>query len=87
MNNIIWTPTAWKEYIEWQGQDRKTLKRINQLVQDIQRNGVSMGIGKPEPLKYRPAWSRRIDEVNRLVYNADDMQNLIIFSCTGHYED
>ena len=46
-----------------------------------------MGIGKPEPLKYRPAWSRRIDEVNRLVYNADDMQNLIIFSCKGHYED
>ncbi len=87
MNNIIWTPTAWKEYTEWQGQDRKTLKRINQLVQDIQRNGLSMGIGKPEPLKYRPAWSRRIDEVNRLVYNADDMQNLIIFSCKGHYED
>ena len=55
MNNIIWTPTAWKEYTEWQGQDRKTLKRINQLVQDIQRNGLSMGIGKPEPLKYRPA--------------------------------
>ena len=87
MNNIIWTPTAWKEYIAWQGQDRKTLKRINQLVQDIQRNGVSMGIGKPEPLKYRPAWSRRIDEVNRLVYNADDMQKLVIFSSKGHYED
>lgn len=86
MNNIIWTPTTWKEYTEWQGQDRKTLKRINQLVQDIQRNGLSMGIGKPEPLKYRPAWSR-IDEVNRLIYNADDMQNLIIFSCKGHYED
>lgn len=87
MNNIIWTPIAWKEYNEWQGQDRKTLKRINQLVQDIQRNGLSMGIGKPEPLKYRPAWGRRIDEVNRLVYNADDMQNLVIFSCKGHYED
>ena len=45
MNNIIWTPTAWKQYVEWQGQDRKTLKRINQLVQDIQRNGLSIGIG------------------------------------------
>lgn len=87
MNNIIWTPIAWKEYVDWQGQDRKTLKHINQLILDIQRNGLSKGIGKPEPLKYRPVWSRCIDETNRLVYNADDMQNLIIFSCKGHYED
>ncbi len=87
MTNIIWTPTAWKEYVDWQRQDKKTLKRINQLIQDIQRNGLSHGIGKPEPLKYYPAWIRRIDEANRLVYNADEMQNLIIFSCEGHYKD
>lgn len=86
MNNIIWTSTAWKEYVEWQGQDRKNLKRINQLLQDNQRNGISIGIGKTEPLKYRPVWSRQIDKANCLVYNADDMQNLIIFSCKDHYE-
>lgn len=87
MNNLVWTPTAWKEYVSWQQQDKKTLKRINQLIQDIQRNGLSNGIGKPEPLRYCPAWSRRIDDANRLIYNADKMQNLIIFSCKGHYQD
>lgn len=87
MNNLIWTPTAWEEYCDWQIADRKMLRRINDLIKDIRRNGLDKGIGKPEPLKYRPAWSRRIDKKNRLVYNADKNNNLIIFSCEGHYEE
>ena len=67
--------------------DKKTLRKINALIKDIERNGLSEGIGKPEPLKYRKAWSRRIDQENRLVYNFDAQQNLLIISCKGHYED
>lgn len=85
--NLIWTPTAWAEYVSWQAEDRKTLKRINELLKDIERNGLRKGKGKPEPLRYYPAWSRRIDEKNRLVYNADETGNLIVFSCKGHYQD
>ncbi|WP_042338734.1 Txe/YoeB family addiction module toxin [Desulfosporosinus youngiae] len=67
--NKIWTDEAWEDYLYWQTQDKKTLKRINQLIQDIDRNGNN-GIGKPEALSYSLAgfWSRRIDETNRLVY-------------------
>ena len=67
--------------------DKKMLKKINALIKDIERNGLSEGIGKPEPLKYRKARSRRIDHENRLVYNFDAQQNLLIISCKGHYED
>ena len=70
----------------WQLQDKKIVKKINELVKDIERNGLSNGIGHPEPLKYRKAWSRRIDHANRLVYNIDN-GNLWIISCKGHYED
>lgn len=87
MHNLIWTPTAWEEYMAWQAENRKTIKRINTLIKDIRRNGLRTGIGKPEPLRYIPAWSRRIDEANRLVYAVDEQQNLVIFSCQGHYED
>ena len=85
--NKIWSDLAWEEYLQWQMLDKKTLKRINALIKDIERNGISDGIGKPEPLKYRKAWSRRIDHENRLVYNVDSNQNLMIISCKGHYED
>lgn len=68
-------------------QDKKTLKKINELVKDIERNGVLCGIGKPEALKYRKAYSRRIDTTNRLVYDVDEHGNLWIISCKGHYED
>ena len=85
--NKIWSDLAWDEYLQWQMLDKKTLKRINALIKDIERNGLSEGIGKPEPLKYRKAWSRRIDHENRLVYNFDAQQNLLIISCKGHYED
>lgn len=85
--NKIWSDIAWEEYLQWQMLDKKTLKKINALIKDIERNGLAEGIGKPEPLKYRKAWSRRIDHENRLVYNLDSNQNLMIISCKGHYED
>ena len=85
--NKIWSDLAWDEYLQWQMLDKKMLKKINALIKDIERNGLSEGIGKPEPLKYRKAWSRRLDHENRLVYNFDAQQNLLIISCKGHYED
>jgi toxin YoeB len=82
-----WYEEAWEEYLEWQSEDKKTLKKINALIKDIQRNG-NKGIGKPEPLKSELDgwWSRRIDEKNRLVYKIND-NNIIIASCKGHYDD
>ncbi len=81
-----WSDKAWDDYLYWQTQDKKTLLKINKLVKDIERNGLSEGIGKPEPLRYRKGWSRRIDEKNRLVYDIDESGNILIASCRGHYE-
>lgn len=83
---LAWTNEAWSDYIYWQGQDKKTLKRINKLITDTKRS-LFDGIGKPEPLKENLSgfWSRRIDESNRLVYTVDDNQ-LTIISCCYHYE-
>ena len=85
--NKLWSDKAWDDYLSWQTLDKKTLRRINALVKDIERNGPAIGIGKPEALKYRKAWSRRIDHVNRLVYDIDESKNLWIISCKGHYEE
>lgn len=85
--NIVFTSTAWSHYTEWQQEDKKVVKRINQLIKSIERDGLLEGIGKPEPLKHRKACSRRIDKENRLVYNFDENRNLIIFSCKDHYEE
>jgi len=85
--NKLWADEAWDEYVSWQSEDRKTLKRINMLIKDIESNGLSIGIGKPEPLKYRKGWSRRIDHANRLIYDFDESNNLWIISCKGHYDD
>ncbi len=83
---LAWTGEAWADYVYWQSQDKKTLKRINRLTRDALRTPFS-GIGKPEALKANLAgfWSRRIDESNRLVYIVDDKQ-LVIISCRYHYE-
>lgn len=70
--NKLWSDRAWDEYLYWQQQDKKIIRKINDLVKDIERNGLSAGIGHPEPLKHRKAWSRRIDHANRLVYNIDN---------------
>lgn len=85
--NVIFSPTAWIQYTEWQKTDKKIVKKINDLIQDIQRNGFFVGIGKPEPLKGKKAMSRRITHEQRLVYVGDEHQNLFIISCKGHYED
>ena len=74
------------DYLYWQTQDKKTLKKINDLLKDIERNGAEKGIGKPEPLKYRPGWSRHIDDKNRLVYDVQE-NHLYIIACKGHYND
>lgn len=86
MNNIF-SEKAWEDYINWQMEDKTMVKKINELIKDINRNGLSIGIGKPEPLKQRKAWSRRITQEHRLVYNFDENRNLIILSCSGHYEN
>ena len=86
--NKLWTDDGWTDYLYWQSQDKKTLKRINELIKDIERNGALNGIGKPEALKYRKGFSRRIDETNRLVYAIDEngvLWILWIISCRGHY--
>ena len=70
----------------WQTQDKKTLKKINDLLEDIRRNGALQGIGKPEALKNYPGYSRRIDKENRLVYMIDELKNIKVISCKGHYE-
>jgi toxin YoeB len=87
MNDLIFAPDAFRQYIDWQTEDKKTLKRINLLIRDIQRNGFMQGIGKPEALKHQKAYSRHIDDDNRLIYAGDEKQNLKILSCKGHYED
>lgn len=83
---LSWTREAWSDYKYWQTQDKKTLKRINKLVQDTLRSPFE-GIGKPEPLKESLAgfWSRRIDDSHRLVYAVEKKQ-LTIISCRYHYE-
>ena len=82
---LLWEDRAWEDYLYWQGQDKKTLKRINALIKDIQRN-LFEGIGKPEPLKENLSgwWSRRIDDTNRIVYFEKDGV-IYIVSCRGHY--
>ena len=86
--NKNFTDKGFEDYVYWQTQDRKTLKRINALIKDIERNGIAEGIGNPEPLKYEMSgyWSRRIDEKNRLIYYIDENGILWIDSCRGHYE-
>jgi toxin YoeB len=86
VRRVLFTPDAWDDYVYWQGQDRKTLKRINQLIRETHRTPFE-GIGKPEPLKANLSgfWSRRIDDTNRLVYEADDWQVSVV-SCRYHYQ-
>ena len=86
IDTLAWTREAWADYVYWQGQDKKTLKRINKLLTNTQR-GPFEGIGKPEPLKENLSefWSRRIDGANRLVYAVNDHQ-LTVISCRYHYD-
>ena len=89
----LWWDDAWNDYISWQSEDKKYLRRTNKLITDIERNGYN-GIGKPEPLKGSLAdwWSVKIDDANRLVFKItgekeSSKRNLEIYACKGHYDD
>ena len=83
---IAWTDEAWADYVYWQSRDKKTITRINRLIQDIERNGNMSGIGKPEQLRYelQGYFSRHIDDCNRLVY-VKEGDTVTIISCRYHY--
>ncbi|MCX4337890.1 MAG: Txe/YoeB family addiction module toxin [Bacteroidales bacterium] len=83
---LLWEDRAWDDYLYWQTQDKKVLKRVNLLIKDIRRNPFD-GVGKPEPLKNNLSgwWSRRIDETNRIVYYEQD-GIIYVVSCRGHYD-
>jgi len=86
MSNLTFSDKGWDDYLYWQFTDKSIIRKINELFKDIKRNGHE-GIGKPEPLKYRKAWSRRINQEHRLVYTLDESGNVFILSLKGHYED
>lgn len=83
---LAWTPEAWADYLYWQTQDKKTLKRINTLIQESLRTPFD-GIGNPDALKETlfGFWLRRIDDTHRLVYAVEDAE-LVVIACRYHYE-
>jgi len=83
---ITFSKISWEDYLSWQAEDKKTLRKINELIKDIQRTPFE-GKGKPEPLKYDLSgyWSRRIDREHRLVYQVDKNE-IRIYSCKYHYD-
>ena len=86
MGDITFAEDAWEEYLFWQGQDKKTLRKINSLLKDIQRNPFT-GLGKPEPLHdLEGNWSRRINDKDRLVYQIVEGR-VVVKQCRGHYDD
>ena len=86
MKRIIFSQNSWEDYISWQSEDRKMLKKINELIKDIERTPYK-GLGKPEALKYDLTgyWSRRIDREHRLVYQVIG-EEILIYSCRYHYD-
>jgi toxin YoeB len=86
MKRIIFSKNAWEDYLSWQSDDRKTLRKINSLIREVQSTPYE-GIGKPEPLKHDLAglWSRRIDREHRLVYRSDG-DDILIYGCRFHYD-
>ncbi len=83
---LAWTDDGWADYVYWQSEDKRTLKKINSLIKSVERDGPLKGEGHPEPLKYRPGYSRTINERDRLVYDIED-DEIVIFACRSHYED
>ena len=86
MCNLIFLPEGWEDYLYWQEHDKKTVRKINQLLRDISRNAFE-GLGKPEPLRGNRSgwWSRRIDDTNRIVYRLQQNGSIEIVQCRGHY--
>jgi toxin YoeB len=84
----LWTDQGWADYLCWQTEDKKTLKKINKLIIDIELNGERSGSGKPEPRKHEFSgwWSREIDKKNRIVYRINN-EKIEISQCKGHYND
>ncbi|MDN5638262.1 MAG: Txe/YoeB family addiction module toxin [Staphylococcus equorum] len=84
---VKWEDEAWDEYLDWQKEDKKTLKRINKLIKSIKRDGLFDGLGKPEPLKndLNGLWSRRINDTDRLVYAPEENNEFTIIQCKAHY--
>jgi addiction module toxin, txe/yoeB family len=82
---ISWNNKAWEEYVKWQSEDKKVVKKINELIKDIEKNG-NEGIGKPEPLKHEFSgfWSRRITDKHRFIYRITE-EEIIIIACANHY--
>lgn len=89
MGKIGFTEQAWENYLYWQVQDRRQIKKINELLKDISRNGSLKGIGKPERLRGNLSefYSRRIDEKNRLVYSLSALNEIEVQQCKGHYDN
>lgn len=87
MGNISFAEDAWEDYLYWQTQDKKTLRKINALLKEVQRTPFE-GTGKPEPLKQNKSglWSRRINEKDRLVYSVEG-ETVIVYQCKDHYDD
>lgn len=83
--NLVWSSGAWEDYLYWQQTDKKTLKKVNELIKDITRNPFS-GIGSPEPLKHQLSgyWSRRINLEDRLVYKVEE-NSIYLLQCRKHY--
>ena len=87
--NRYFTNRANKEYLNWKNKDQKKFKKINDLIDDIEENGMLQGKGNPEQLKYFevPTFSRRITQSDRLVYRSFNTDDILIVSCKGHYDD
>ena len=84
--DVLFSEVALAQYVSWRVDDKKTFKRIYELIKDVIRNGVTKGIGKSEKVRHIDGWSRRIDEKNRLLYKINEYGYLYIISCKGHYE-
>lgn len=86
MSRIIFSEKAWDDYLYWQTQDRRTLKKINGLLKDIGRHPFE-GEGKPEKLRGMDnLWSRRVNDKDRLIYMAEE-ESILVVQCRGHYDD
>ncbi len=86
MGRVSFETHGWAHYLYWEEQDRKTLNKINSLLQSIERDGALKDLGKPERLKYQDAYARRIDDTNRLIYEMHGDETVVL-SCKGHYGD